>query len=308
MSLPAATAVPTVVPLRLPRAAALTDALVDAAQRRPPADTGGTAARIAQGLARAAATAGTASDRRRRDIRIGAFQVALAAGRAPPPPDDTPFRWSARTARRALGLPAVRACVEGSATSPAEAVAEVVGSLSRPGGARTGRPAGLQVPHALARWVRDLPDAARTAVAADATTWATRLWTCVDWWRLPGARVGEADEWWEGRSGAARVAVRGRADIRWEAGGGAGGPVHLSMLAGWPSGSSATELALSALVPALRPGGAVPAAVAGWWPDCGKAWVVAVDAALLDATADAVTDAVTDAVASVLPGATGTHR
>lgn len=298
-SVPAPTAGRTVVPFRLPRATVLTDALLEAAERTPPVADRSGAARFARRLSRAAVGPAAGGGGLGREIRIGAFQVALGAGREAPPADATPFRWSARTARRALGLPAVRACAEGEAGSPAEAVADVVSSISGRGPHRTGWLAhAAPVPRALGRWVRGLPVPARHAVAAEATTWATRLWTSVDWGRLPGARVGGDDEWWDGRAGSVRVALRGRADVRWQPPGATGAGIHLSMLAGWPSESSAAELALSALVPTLRPGGLVPGAVVGWWPDCGKAWVVAVDAPLLDAAADAVVGAFGDMVGS----------
>jgi hypothetical protein len=152
---------------------------------------------------------------------------------------------------------------------------------------------GRGVPHpaisdSLAEWVASLPVAARAIVAADATTWATRLWTSVEWDRLAaGTSVGGPDEWWHHPVGGVRVALRGRADVRTTTSDGAG--ALLTVCGGWPTAAGRAALVLAALVPALRrPGVAAPARVVGWWPDCGRAWIVPVDAGTLSMAADGV--------------------
>jgi hypothetical protein len=87
------------------------------------------------------------------------------------------------------------------------------------------------------------------------------------------------------------VALRGRADVRVRDAGGYG--AHFTMLGGVPTATARGELLLSALVSTLRhPDVPGPARVLGWWPDCGKAWIVPVDGAALDVVADAVLAAV----------------
>ena len=298
---------------------------------------------LERGLARVAAcSAGAAYDGRRpgtpeaRLVRIGHFQVAQALnGRSPrdarpPGPGGRAgaFRWTARTARRSVGLAALRAGLDGRAPSPAEAVALV---LSDPGGPFGVGRAG---PGSCAEWIGALPPPARALVAAEATAWTTRLWTGVDWGRVDagGLDVGGPERWWRWRSGPTtpttpttptgsampavrngpdpwEVALRGRADVRaapaprsqWPSTG-----AHLIVLDGEPAAGTRQALLLSALVAALSAAGsaagsatgsatrsaslaaAVPGRVVGWWPDCGKAWVLPVDQGTLAAASDAV--------------------
>lgn len=211
-------------------------------------------------------------------VRIGAYQL-LPAGRAPQAgTTPVPFHWTARRARRAIGLAALRQFLDGDAAAPAEAVAAVVADPVGHGGL------GARGPGSCADWIVSLPPAGRAAVRAAATTWATQLWCALEWARIePAPVVGPPDRWWTCGS-RVRVALRGRADVRLE---GAGG-VHLSVLAGQPTPESRMALCLSALVDLLSRGpGAVPSRVAGWWPDAGKAWIVPVDATALGAVADA---------------------
>ena len=86
-----------------------------------------------------------------------------------------PFAWSARTARRSIGVAAVRMLAGGAARSPLEAVRTRLAESSRWVG--EGSSSATQ----LDRWVDGLPPAGRAAVGAEAVTWATRLWCALDW-------------------------------------------------------------------------------------------------------------------------------
>lgn len=265
--------------LALPRCAALTDALL--ATGPSPCDDRAIAQvreRLEQGLTRVAGRLCTPHGAW--VVRIGPYQLSRAAsgssasvaGLAPPA-----FRWSARTARRAIGLAAVRAGLDGRAATPMDAVALVVSDPAGPLGV------GRSGPGSCADWLASLAAPARAAVGAEATTWATILWTALDWHRLgTTTHVGPADRGWHW-TGAVRVALRGRVDVRF-----AGGAC-LTVLDGLPSAAARSSLALSPLVDALARGaGHVPDRVVGWWPDCGKAWVVPIGAPTLVDAADAV--------------------
>lgn len=277
-------------PLTLPRARALTDALVCASPPYPALDTAPRLAeRLAHLIAGAVAHTGPVSvadqGHRSRDattcMRIGAYQL-LSAGRTssqhagPVSGTTRPFRWTARRARRTIGLAGLRMILEKQAGTPAEGVAAVVG---RAGGADA---LGTRRPGSCADWLDSLPPAARVGVRAEATTWATQLWSALEWGRVEtAALVGPPDRWWV-CGDRLRVALRGRTDVRISSAGG----VHLSMLASQPTAESRLALCLSALVELLANGpGEVPARVAGWWPEAGKAWIVPVDDAALCAVA-----------------------
>ena len=305
----------TTLPSRTPRAQALTDALLGGSGSAP-GDT-----RTAWQEARARLERGLASvvpsGPRPLLARIGHYQVARALGAllgagpaAAPAPQEGAFRWSSRAARRPVGLAALRAGLDGRAETPTDAVALV---MSDPGGplgvGRTG-------PGSCADWVSSLAPPARTIVAAEAAAWATRLWTALDWGRLDPEKlsVGGPDRWWRWSGGcagpSARVALRGRADVRLrpDATGGSGPPqgahgAHLVVLDGHPGVVTRPALMLSALVDALSSTrspdqGSAPSRVIGWWPDSGKVWIIPVDAHSLAVAADAAV-----ATAEVLLGA-----
>jgi hypothetical protein len=272
----------TLDPLFLPRASALTDALV--APGAPPITPEKAVRwrdRLAAELAQVAGpvTAGTSC------LRIRAYQLGRSLSGTAVADHRIGFRWSARTARRTIGVAAVRACVDGRAPTVADAVAMAMTDPAGVGGV------GRDGPGTCADWMATLSRPARTAVAGEATTWATRLWTALEWRRLASPlSVGGPDQWW-GPTGPGRLAVQGRADVR------VGVPdrpgAYFTMLDGYPRPSARVELTLAALVAVLsRPGDAGPAKVVGWWPDCGRAWIVTVDALALAAAADAVVDAV----------------
>jgi hypothetical protein len=167
-----------------------------------------------------------------------------------------PFAWSARTARRSIGLAAVRTLADGAARSPLEAVRSRLGESSR--WVVDGSSSATQ----LDRWVDALPPAGRTAVGAEAVTWATRLWCALDWSALgPTPAIGR-DHWWDSPH-SALLALRGRADVRTA-------HAHLVVLSGPRRDSVRAELSLVTLVESLRArGDDVPGRVVGWWPDSG---------------------------------------
>ncbi len=192
--------------------------------------------------------------------------------------EERPFEWSARTARRALGLGAVRAMVTGEARSPVEAVRLRLGQS-----VRWVREGSLGT-SPLDRWVSGLGPAGRAAVAADAITWATRLSCALDWTalgQLGTPPVIGRDRWWDSPH-SALLALRGRADVRT-------GRADLVVLSGPRRSSVRSELALVTLVDALRAqGNATPGRVVGWWPDSGHLVRVEPDPAVLTLACDAI--------------------
>jgi hypothetical protein len=172
---------------------------------------------------------------------------------------DPPFAWSARTARRPIGLAAVRALVAGEARTPADAVRARVADSSRL--VRTGV-AVASAPSSLDRWLTGLTPAGRAAVGAEAVTWTTRLWRALDWDALDRPLVIGRDHWWDSPH-SSLLALRSRAEVRAAAS-------HLVVLSGPRRDSVRSELALVTLVESLRArGGAPPGRVVGWWPESG---------------------------------------
>jgi hypothetical protein len=294
---------PTTLPATLlPRARGLTGALVAPARPLPPA--------AAVAALRRALLAGLEEARAggRGPVRVHGYALRAAgegtAARADP--EREPFRWTARRARRTVGLPAAARVVAGLDRTPAEATARVLEDMAAAGrrGARPG---------SLAAWLAAPAPGVVPAVLAEATAWATHLTTALDWHRLAragagGAEVGGADRWWD-LGGRPPVGLRGRADVRVRvapaggsgaagaagaAGAGPAAPLAcLSLVGGRPGPGSRAELGLAALVEVVRrPGGPVPARVVGWWPECGRALVLDVDEALLASTVSATVAAV----------------
>lgn len=237
----------------------LTSALTSPPDTRVPPDAAAWQATLEEARA---ALAGLAVRR----AGAGPFRVtdhdvrrALGAGAGAVDRDDEPFAWSARTARRTFGLAAVRALLAGDARTPHEAVRARLDDSD--GAVREGSRTTSQ----LDRWVASLPAAGRSAVAAEAVTWATRLWCALDWSALGPAPVIGRDHWWDSPH-SALLALRGRADVRT----GPAGRAHLVVLSGPRRDSVRSELALVALVESLRSReGAAPGPVVGWWPDSG---------------------------------------
>lgn len=301
----------------LPRSRALTDALfaADVSSETPAPEAPAIREHLEHGLAGVVAEAfGPARARPRRRapgpappkvplVRIGHYQVASnlwapsGVGRGEHGARRSPgFRWTSRTARRSIGLAAVRAVLDGRASTPGEAVTFVMSDPGGPFGV------GRSGPGSCADWMSALAPPARTFVAAEAAAWATRLCSGVDWSRIDPEHlvVGGADRWWRWKDASAEFAVRGRADVRVCAPAPVGGPVggprrgaHLVVLDGQPGVATRHALLLGALVDALATprvptSSPVPGRVVGWWPDCGKAWIVPVDTRTLTIAAEAV--------------------
>ena len=179
------------------------------------------------------------------------------------------FTWSSRTARRGLGLAAVRALVGGTATSPEEGVrAAIAGSLRA---VRQGAGPVASMDH----WLAALPAAGRAAVGAEAITWATRLWCALDWTAFEAPPLIGRDLWWDS-PGAPVLGLRSRAEVR-------AGTSRLVVLGGARRSTVRAELSVVALVEALRAGASVvPGRVMGWWPDSGHHVRVDLDQAVLE--------------------------
>jgi hypothetical protein len=203
-----------------------------------------------------------------------AIRTALCDDAADPASAE-PFAWCTRTARRAIGLAAVRLLVEHGARSPVDAVQARLIESSR--WVRDGSPCASQ----LDRWVAGLSPPGRAAVAAEAVTWSTRLWCALDWHAFGSPPVIGRDRWWDSPH-SALLALRGRADVRTARS-------HLVVLSGPRRDSARAELALVTLVESLRArGDTVPGRVVGWWPDSGHLVRVEPEPAVLTLGAEAV--------------------
>lgn len=215
-----------------------------------------------------------------------------------------PFRWSSRTVQRMIGIAAARACVQGLASSPADAVRDCIGGFVKD--AKEGR----YGPRSLSSWLVDLPAGSLGAVSATATTWATRFINSLDWDSFDSRPVvGPADQWWNVPT-APGLSIRSRVDVlsyaresedrgvdrsRSQDGSKYSDPAPVLFVAksGLPGRASKVELALSALVATVsRPMLASPARVVGWWPNCGRAMVLGVDRRAMEWACDQVLAAV----------------
>ena len=219
------------------------------------------------------------------DIRTALAEDPTTAGDGA-----APFAWSARTARRALGLAAVRALVAGDVSTPLEAVRRRVAEASRL--VRVGS----HMASPLDRWVAGLSPAGRAAVGAEAVTWCTQLWSGLDWTALGRHPVIGRDRWWDSPR-SALLSLRGRADVRTEGS-------HLVVLSGPRRASLRAELALVLLVEALRGRGpGPPGRVVGWWPESGHLVRVEAEPAVLTLAAGAVKQVLTSRSTDVRPAA-----
>jgi hypothetical protein len=213
-----------------------------------------------------------------RTFRVTDHEVRVALGRPDERVEERPFEWSARTARRALGLAALRRLVAGEASAPGEAVRRRLAESVR--WVREGDPCVSP----LDRWVTGLGPAGRAVVAAESVTWATRLWCALDWTALGALgtppQIGR-DRWWDSPH-SALLALRGRADVRTDR-------AHLVVLSGPRRASVRSELALVTLVDALRaPDKVAPAPIVGWWPDSGHLIRMEPHPAVLTLACDAI--------------------
>lgn len=214
----------------------------------------------------------------------------------------TPFAWSARTARRSLGLAGVRALVSGAARSPVDGVGSAIDGAVR--AVRQGEASASP----MDRWLDGLPAAGRAAVQADAVTWATRLWCALDWSAFEEPPTIGRDHWWDSPH-SSLLALRSRAEVRAVARDRAGAAfsVHLVVLGGSRRPTIRSELSVTAMVEALcSPPSLPPGRIVGWWPDSGHLVKVEIDQQTLDVGVAAVarTLASAGAVAATFEGAT----
>jgi hypothetical protein len=198
------------------------------------------------------------------------------------PPDiatpDTPFAWSARTARRALGLAGLRALINGAARSPLDGVTTAMEDAVR--AARRGEAAASP----MDRWLAGLPPAGRVAVQAAAVTWATRVWCALDWSALDEPPTIGRDHWWDSPH-SSLLALRSRAEVRSVAKDRSGNPfsVHLVVLGGARRPTIRSELSVAAMVEVLcSPRSLPPGRMVGWWPDSGHLVTLEIDRLALD--------------------------
>jgi hypothetical protein len=193
-------------------------------------------------------------------FRVTDHAVRLALGTDGAGSDERDsFAWSARTARRALGLAALRSLVAGESRAPLDAVRTRVAEIARLVDDGSPSVSGFD------RWLAGLPPAGRAAVGAEAVTWTTRLWCALDWRKIGAGVVIGRDRWWDSPH-SALLALRSRAEVR-------AGCGSLVVLTGPRRASVRAELSLVTLVESLRnTDGDRPGRVVGWWPDSGH-WV-----------------------------------
>jgi len=190
----------------------------------------------------------------------------------------TPFAWSARTARRALGLAGLRALATGAVRSPIDGVVSAVDDAVR--AAHRGENAASP----MDRWLAGLAPAARAAVQAGAVTWATRLWCALDWSAFEEPPTIGRDHWWDSPH-SSLLALRSRAEVRSIARDPAGSSlsVHLIVLGGPRRATIRSELSVAALVQVLcSPPSLPPGRMVGWWPDSGHRVTLEIDQRALD--------------------------
>jgi hypothetical protein len=203
-------------------------------------------------------------------------RTALAAPENVAP--DTPFAWSARTARRALGLAGLRALVAGAVRSPVDGVTTAIDDAVR--AARLGE----AVASPMDRWLAGLSPAGRAAVQAGAVTWATRVWCGLDWGAFEEPPTIGRDHWWDSPH-SSLLALRSRAEVRSVARDRAGAPfsVHLVVLGGPRRPTIRSELSVAAVVEVLcAPRSLPPGRMVGWWPDSGHLVTLQIDQQALD--------------------------
>jgi hypothetical protein len=276
--------------LTLPRAAALTDALLAPVGPTVPAPE---LERLRRRVVRAlpATTAGGSGR-----FELDAYRLDTALFDPSRCATDEPFTPSAARCRRAIGLDAVRRCLGDDRPPPATAVAEVLAAAVR--AVELPDAGGGTVPW-WAPWYTSSSSGARAVVQAEAVTWATALWTALDWERFVRVDVGGTRLRWVSPGPTGGVVLRARAEVRSWVG---HAPVLLLARGGAPSGDWRPGLGFPALVAALaHDQRAVPRRVVGWWPAAGQVRIAEVDAGLLDVSADAVATAMAVWSAS-LPG------
>jgi len=229
--------------------------------------------------------------------RTVGLPVLIQRARDQPVPTDPEesFTWKPAFVRRSLGLATVEACLERRFRWPAEAVGPVADRAVAEW-QRTGWRTFHWEP-----WFAALSAGARAAVLAEASAWATTLWSALAWRRFPvPPRLGGSDDQWVCPSDRT-VRLRGRCEVRiplvGQAAAGHAPPVVgtalVSLMSGHPPAAGGEpELAFLALVSALAsPTRPVPSRVAGLWLHAGEHRVVEVTGELLVEAASRVVGA-----------------
>ena len=270
------------VAMGLPRPASLTDVLLAPPGEDHPSDMGALRDRVVRLLGGLADTVP-----RGEQVRIDVARTMLGLGRAELGVGmaDRPFSASTRTCRRAVGLAAVNRCVRGLSRTPAAAVRDVLAAGVEDATRRD--PAPTRAPW-WAPWYAGLSLGGRAAVEAEAVTWATYLFTALEWWRFdrPPVIAGR-DDWWQAPNG--RLVVQGRAEVRAQVERRAS---FLVVTGRWCSEDWRIRLGFPALACLLARGErAVPCRVIGTWPASGQTRVLPIDAAVIDEVARAVESA-----------------
>jgi hypothetical protein len=223
-------------------------------------------------------------------------------GRGGPGPfgQDQPFSWKPTFVRRSLGLATVEACLAGRYRTPLEAVGPVAERA-----VAEWRQSGWRTFH-WEPWLAGLGDGARSAVLAEAATWATALWSSFEWGTFSEAvRLGGPDDQWV-CAGSPTVRLKARSELQIPLPPGAGsairsGPALVSISGGVPHTGWEAELGYLALVAAVRsPSRPTPARVVGIWPDAGEHRVAEVTDQLLTEAADLVLKAIAAVVESTV--------
>ena len=224
---------------------------------------------------------------------------------------EEPFSWRPAFVRRSLGLAVVSSCARGRFRAPADAVAPVADEAVAEW-ERTGWRTFHWEP-----WLAGLAPGARAVVLADSLTWATALWSSLDWgvFASPPQIGGVDDQWICPASRTLRLKARAElrvplqpAPSRHRRGGGSAPAAALvSVSTGCPGDGWADELAYLALAAGLRSTTRpVPARVVGLWPDAGSHASVDIDRQALDGAVDRVVTTVAAVVEARSSSAVGT--
>jgi hypothetical protein len=200
---------------------------------------------------------------------------------------DEPFSWKPMFVRRSLGLSAVEACFNHRFSTPGEAVGPLVDEAVTEW-SRTGWRTFHWEP-----WMAALTPAARSVALAEAATWATALWSSLDWDGFARTiRIGGPDDQWV-CTAPRTVRLKGRSELQipLESPTRDGSPrsALVSVASGIPTAGWEAELGFLALAASLRsPSRPVPARVVGLWPDAGEFRSVDITAGILASAVDRV--------------------
>jgi len=196
--------------------------------------------------------------------RVDAFVAEHGAARFA-----TPFRWTARAARRPLGTGALRRLGAGTSRDVLGAAREELDALCD----RAER--GLARRGALGTWLAAAPIEVRALCAIEAATWASGLCHLVDFEaHADRVAVGVPDAWFD--VPGARATLHGRRDATCAGIDAPTGGV-LRLRDGAPGTRAIDGLLVDGLIAAIA-GRTVPSRILGAWPDAGMLVCVELDA------------------------------